>query len=233
MMPLTPKPLRFLGLAALVLSCLLGGCASTWVDEPQDDPVGELETVMEAWRTARSEGRSGEPERVALERLLAKYPRDVDLLYSAAVLAHAAGDRERARGHLDIARKLEPRFAEATALRARLALEAGNLRSAERMVSAQLELNPDHPDLYETRAAVFYLSGRHDEAQQDLALAEKFGAPSWRVDYHRGLVAEALGQGPRAADFYRRLLKSHDHPAARSRLRALDAGRPVGDFERP
>lgn len=216
---------RLIGIALTAFVLFTPSCASTWVDEPQDDPAGELESVMEDWEAAREDGRSGEVERVRLEQLLSKYPRNVPMLFNAAVLAHDAGDRMRARGHLDMILDLDARHASAAALRARLALADGNLPLADRLVEEQIMLNPDAAVLYEVRSAVAFMKDDKQLAMDSLERAERLGAPSWRVSYHRGLIAERDGRHEEAIGHYRSALGEQEHAASRSRLRALEASR--------
>ena len=84
--------------------------------------------------------------------------------------------------------------------------------------------------LREARAAVAYAMRDWAEARHALTTAERLGAPSWRLDYHHGLVCEAEGDVDRAEMFYRSALeKRPDWAAPRARVRGLWAEGPDPD----
>ena len=103
----------------------------------------------------------------------------------------------------------------------RLALE---FPSHPPMLEEQVELAPDVPELREALASVHYLLGDFDEARRELRVAERLGAPAWRVAYNRGLLEEAEGYPDRAIEWYRDALAERPGwDKARSRLRGLES----------
>jgi len=218
----------------------LAGCASSrgpaW-PSPHDADA-RLEAVLERWRTMRAAGGTCEgvdrPDaprvdcaafRRELERLALEFPGHPRLLLARAVLARETGRPARAQAFLDALLGRPGAQPEAAVLRARIAVEEGNLPFAERMLREQVELRPDHAGLRETAAAVAYLQEDYAEAEMHLGAAERLGSPAWRVAYHRGLLAEARGDLSEARARYRAALKHRpDFDPARSRLVGLDLG---------
>jgi len=195
-------------------------------------PDEELAAVLEELRFERggdfSEGRSpGEGNLVAdLERLALVHPRHVPVLVANAAVAYEENDPVGAQKYLDQALALDPTSVPATLLRVRIAAEGGNLPYAQRKLREQLELAPDDPRLREALAGVLFLLGQYEEALVELDVAEHFLEEGERggTDYHRGLIAEAMGRFEEARAYY---LKSQGGEAsadrATRRLRWLEA----------
>jgi Tfp pilus assembly protein PilF len=113
---------------------------------------------------------------------------------------------------------------DAAVLRARIAIEEGNLAFARRLLEQHIRLVPDHAGLHETYGAILYVGGDLDEAKRELATAEALGAPRWRIAYHLGLVEEAAGRFDEARQHYTEALAANPGWApAQSRLNALRA----------
>lgn len=225
------------GLLAAGLAAL-AGCQST----PPPNPASaraRLEPLVAAWERAQREGGGCEErgaketpildcERVSLgiARLAIEFPRDPDVLLAHAVVELGHGRRQEALNSLDVLRSVTPIHPEAAVLRARIAIDEGNLRFADRLLEEQRELTPDHAGLWEVQGAVRYLQGEHAEAARSLRVARRLGAPSWRIDYHLGLIAEARSRPKEAEDAYARCLEAApDFAPAKSRLRALAVAR--------
>ena len=221
-------------IVAFASACLLLACQST----PPPNPLAarsRLEPLLEAWERARTED-GGCEERGPTEtpltdceavsngiaRLVIEFPRDPDILLAAAVVDFERGRKGNALKTLDVLRSVQAIHPEAAILRARIAIEEGNLRFARRLLNEQRELTPDHAGLWEMLASVAYLEEEYVEADLTLGIASRLGAPAWRVAYHRGLVAEASSQPGRAIRAYEACLaEAPDFAPARSRLRAL------------
>lgn len=225
--------------ALLVALVFLAACQST----PKPNPVSarvRLEPLIEAWDEAQREGGGCEERSatetphvdcqrvsIAIARLAIEFPRDPDVLLAHAVVEFGHGRTRVALHTLDVLRSIEPIHPEAAVLRARIAIDEGNLRFADRLLAEQLELTPDHAGLYEVLAAVQYLKGEFVEAERSLGIAGRLGAPNWRVDYHLGLVAEAQSDAEGAARAYARCLDAApEYAPAKSRLRALSVAGP-------
>jgi tetratricopeptide (TPR) repeat protein len=140
--------------------------------------------------------------RVEVERLNLEFPANPRLLMTSAVLAWNGGDPIRAQQYLDALLALQPRSPDAAVLRARIAMQEGNLTFADRLLSQQALLVPDHAEVRETLAAVRFLQRRYDEATRQLDAAARLGAPAWRISYHRGLLAEAEQRPDEAVAYY-------------------------------
>jgi tetratricopeptide (TPR) repeat protein len=139
-----------------------------------------------------------------------------------AVLAYDAGETAKAQGFLDAIFERPHSDPDAAALRARIAVDEGNVRFAQRFTEEQLRLAPDHAGLREIHAATLFLVGEHERAQRELVVAKMLGAPPWRVAYHLGLIEEALGQAELARQRYAEALQGNPgFTAARARLNAL------------
>ena len=143
----------------------------------------------------------------ALRQLAFEHPRHVPTLVANAAVAFEANDFVGAQRYLDQALRLDPTHVSGTLLRVRIAAEQGNLPFAMRRVREQLEQAPDDPRLRETLAGIHYLLGDFTAANEQLdlalALAEE-GENEWRIEYHRGLIAEGEGDNDRAREHYRR-----------------------------
>ncbi len=123
-------------------------------------------------------------------------------LMTSAVLSHERGERVKALQRLNTIFELVNVHPEAAALRARIALEEGNVPFALTFLKQHLELSPDHAPLREAYAAAMFLSGDLDGAETQLKIAENLGAPRWRIAYHLGLFEERRGQEKHARGLY-------------------------------
>lgn len=221
------------GVAFAFVGFLLA-CQST----PPPNPLAarsRLAPLLEAWERAQTEDGGCEERRPTetpltdceavsngIARLAIEFPRDPDILLAAAVVDFERGRKDNALKTLDVLRSVEAIHPEAAILRARIAIEEGNLRFARRLLDEQRELTPDHAGLWEMLASVAYLEEEYAKADRSLDIAARLGAPAWRVAYHRGLVAEASSRPERAIQAYEVCLEeAPDFAPARSRLRAL------------
>ncbi|MEM7516631.1 MAG: hypothetical protein AAF368_06885 [Planctomycetota bacterium] len=140
-----------------------------------------------------------------LREMTLVHPRHVPTLVANAAVAYEGNDSAGAQKYLDQALRLQPDHVSATLLRVRIAAEAGNLPYALRKLKEQIQLAPDSLDLRETRAGVYFLLEDYGSAIEDLDAAERLredGEGSWRSEYHRGLIAETLGDTQTAQDHY-------------------------------
>jgi len=222
-----------------MLACIaaLAACQSTPPPPNPHAARSRLEPLVAAWDRARAEDGGCEQRRPQetplvdceavsreIARLALEFPRDPDVLLAAAVVDFERGRTEDALKTLDVLRSVRSIHPEAVVLRARIAIDEGNLRFARRLLEEQRDLVPDHAGLWELLASVAYLEGEYADADRSLDIAGRLGAPAWRLAYHRGLIAEASGRSERAARAYRACLESApDFAPARSRLRALEA----------
>ncbi|MDH2290045.1 hypothetical protein QD172_02110 [Cobetia sp. 10Alg 146] len=223
----------------------LAGCGSIdSMRESRPDAGDRLEYLNERYQQLMVQGRTClELEDVAspmvdcqrllreAERLHVEYPRNPEVLYFNALLSHAAGRGDKAQFFLDQMSIGPSHPPEAFVLRSQLALEEGNTTLARNVLERGMLLHPNYAGLYEGLAAVGYVEGRYDDAEQQLTLASRLGAPAWRVEYHRGLINEAQGHLANACrQFDASLASRQDHQPARAHLlRLATAGHCRGD----
>ncbi len=165
-----------------------------------------------------------ERARVSIERLHVEYPRHVPTLFANASIAFEAGEREKAASYLDALFAQQEVHADAAVLRSRIAIYHGNLPAARRLLEQQIRFTPDHAALQEALACTTFLDGKYDEALSALGLAERLGAPLWRIEYSRGLIAEEQDELMRAMRHYERALAENGNCSlAEARLNGLRA----------
>ncbi|MFH0944876.1 MAG: hypothetical protein V2A76_06730 [Planctomycetota bacterium] len=222
----------------LVFLFLLSACSS--IDPQHDDNIADPDDRLELFLRQYEEARQGELRekiyeeenhvlvdtgllRSRIEGMCFEFPNHVPSYMANAVLSYYdEHDGPKAQSYLDALFRLQPVHPRAAMLRARIASEEGNLPMARTLLDEQIMLTPNHAGLREQRAMVLTLMGEHESALSELDLAERFGAPAWRVAYHRGLVREGLGQQDAAAEQYELCLEANPAwvPAA-NRLSAL------------
>ncbi len=155
-----------------------------------------------------------------------EFPTNIEVLLVNAVIAFETDQPEQAESYLDAMLEQESAQPGAAVLRSRLALKQGNLPHARRLLADQVSLTPDAADLREALASVYYLSGNFDAARRQLSVAERLGAPAWRIAFNRGLIEESEGNSALAMEYYQTTLKDKsDYEPARSRLRGLESER--------
>lgn len=225
--------------ALLGFMATLAACQSP----PAPNPLAassRLGPLLESWERAKRQDGACEQRHptdtpivdcekisLAIERLALEFPRNADVLLAAAATTFDRHRNEDALKTLDVLRNIQPIHPDAAVLRARIAIEEGNLRFAHRLLEEQRELTPDHSGLWELLSAVAYLQREYTTADDHLEIAERLGAPAWRIAYHRGLVAESTNRLAHAEAAYAACLGvAPDFAPARSRLRALAVRRP-------
>jgi tetratricopeptide (TPR) repeat protein len=160
--------------------------------------------------------------RLSIERQSMLCPAHGPTKMVSAVLAYDAGETAKAQQFLDAIFERPHSDPDAAILRARIAIDDGNLRFAQRFVMEQIRLAPDHAGLREMHAGTLFLSHELEAAQHELVAAKNLGAPAWRVAYHLGLIEESLAQPELARQRYAEALQGNpDFAPARSRLNAL------------
>jgi predicted Zn-dependent protease len=153
-------------------------------------------------------------------------PTHVPALLANAVLAYDAKQTVRALQLLDTLFGIQKVHPEAAMLRARIALEEGNVPFVVRFLREHIAYTPDSSGLHEVYASALYSAGRLDEARREIDMASKLGAPWWRVMYHMGLIEEASGNLNAAEKNYEEALRGKpgwQQPL--TRLNALRASR--------
>lgn len=227
-------------LGALVLAgaafTLGGSCARRKVVVAPNSCALASVQMREAWtalQAARSapDGCQGpgaarcEQWRLQIDRLGQSCPGDQQTLLINAALAYDDRQIPQAQQYLDTLLANPHANPEAAVLRARIALEEGNLPFALRFLADQTRLTGDHPDLRETYASALFLHGDFGAASGQLDLAERLGAPIWRVEYGRGLIAEGEQDLNAARGHFEKAAAARpDWGPPRARLRTLEAG---------
>jgi predicted Zn-dependent protease len=216
--------------AALAACLMAADCATSPPVARQQcyNADAQLAAVLEPYEAQRTEGcdSGGACDRLKREiaRLSVVCPAHAPTLLANAVLAYDDGQPAIAQQYLDTILSQPRGYPEAAELRARIAIEDGNMPFARRLLEQQIKLVPDHEGLHETYAAALYLSGNLAEARNELTLAGALGAPRWRIAYHLGLIEEASGRRAEASRLYAEALQGNPGWAvAASRLKALQA----------
>jgi len=162
--------------------------------------------------------------RAKIERLAVDCPGNPDVLMANALLAFQDRSFTRAQQLLDDLFGLGVSYPEAVGLRARIALAQGNTRFALRFLEEKIREMGSDSGMREVYASALFVANRWDEAQAQLDVAVRLGAPAWRVAYGSGLIEEARGHFDAAKLKYQEALKSKPGwSQAESRLRALAA----------
>jgi tetratricopeptide (TPR) repeat protein len=162
-----------------------------------------------------------------IERLALICPGHVPTLMANAVIAYDEHRPAISQQLLDQILAQPRSYPDAAVLRARIAVEEGNLAFSRRLLEQHIRLTPDHAGLHETYAATLYLERLLPEARRELTTAGALGAPRWRIAYHLGLVEEDSGQLDAALRYYAEALAANPGWApAQSHLNAIKARTP-------
>ncbi len=218
-------PIQF---ALLLASCLLiPACVTRPVRLATPCAVAG-ESLERAWQALQNalqtpggcdaeNGMVCEVLRARIQRLSLDCPGHPQLLMANALLAFDSRNFARAQQLLDELFALHTSTPEAAMLRARIALEQGNAAFALRFLDQQIRQTGDHPGLREVYASALYLVGRWEEAREQLTVAQRLGAPGWRVAYSLGLIAEATSAFEQARVRYQEAIAARPDGPCRSR----------------
>ncbi|MCR9245730.1 MAG: tetratricopeptide repeat protein [bacterium] len=180
-----------LRLASLLAVATFSAACAVWDPDWEPDPDQHLRQLLAPFESDGGPREiSRERLRAAVERLAARHPSHLRCQVAAAILTFDNGDRLRAQGYADQALAIAPDHVEARALRVRIAVADGNLDLARRLVDDGLQQRPESATLHESSAWVHQLKGEPEAALAALGVAERLGAPRWRTEYNRGLLAE-------------------------------------------
>ena len=225
-------------LRAVLAACLMTmtGCAtrSPLVRQQCYNPDAQLASVLPAFEALRArgcdeatvQGGPSECERLQreIERLAIVCPAHAPTLMANAVIAYDQQRPAEAQQMLDVVLAQPRAYPDAAVLRARIAIEDGNIPFARRLLAQQIRLVPDHAGLHETHAAALYLDGNLQESRTELTMAGALGAPRWRIAYHLGLIEETSGRSDEATRLYQEAVTGNPGwEPAESRLNALRA----------
>lgn len=216
----------------LACSLTLAACSSRRPPRLVDGCFNAAARFEQAW-TALQEARAAgcQPDsfgvercdvmRREIERLAQTCPAHGPALMANAVLAYDARNLPQSQRLLDELLAMPEPHPDAAALRARIAIEEGNLPFALRFLAQQVRISGDHFGLREAYASALYLDRKYDEAAAQLKAAEKLGAPAYRILFHRALLHESEGRNNEALKDYSAALQAKPGwPPAVSRLKA-------------
>jgi tetratricopeptide (TPR) repeat protein len=225
--------------AALAATLIASACATTSPLLRQEcyNADAQLAKLLQPLEALRAKGcdagiaQRGTSEcdglRRELERLAVICPGHAPTLMANAVIAYDEHRPAKSQQFLDEILAQSRSYPDAAVLRARIAVEEGNLPFARRLLAQQIKVVPDHAGLHETYAAILYLERQLPEARRELTTAGALGAPRWRVAYHLGLIEEASGRLDEALRYYSEALDGNPEWApAQSRLNGLRARTP-------
>jgi Tfp pilus assembly protein PilF len=160
-----------------------------------------------------------------LQHLTLEFPMHAPTLLANAVVAWEAHDPARSQAYLDRVLAIDGANIDAVLLRVRIAVAEGNVPFARRLLDRHVRQSPDSAELRETLASVLYLQDDYVAAAAALVVAERLGAPDWRVHFNRGLIAEAAGETEEARRLYSRAFAENPScSAAKARAAGLAGG---------
>lgn len=173
------------------------------------DPDRELDALLRQLLAER-EPHDGKREQLVgrVYTQAARHPSHVPTLVAAGTLALEDGYSARAEQFFGRVIRLDPAHAEARMLRARIAVDDGNLGLASDLIEEGIAYRPDESRLHEAAAWVFYLSENFELAHEALDRASRLDAPMWRVYFNRGLIEERRGNHQAALMHYRDCLSN-------------------------
>ena len=221
------KTLPITALAAMLLTA----CSSTQTVAPYE-PDQQLNNLLAQHHISAGSGlecHQQPQQRVdchalanQLGALTLRYPHHSEINLIAALVYFQTGRTIDSQQLLDKVLSQAKPMPEAAILRSRIALQEGNINLARTLLNRQLQLVPDHPELYASLASTYYLEGRYEQSQSMLQTADRLGAPAWRTSYHLALVHEAQQHWPTACQYYVQTLNRQPaHAKSLSRLLAL------------
>ncbi|MBL6720644.1 MAG: tetratricopeptide repeat protein [Planctomycetes bacterium] len=195
-----PQRRRRLPAVAALLALGLSGCAATPTSGPES-PEERLQHLLETSPTSTQELSK------AVRALSLESPDAIPVLVADAALSLETGRTERAASLVQRVLAAQPDHVDALLIATRISARTGDLAGAHRRIDAALRLRPDRPELHEAQAAVLFVEERLSEASAALDRADALrGGPSWRNEYHRGLIAEGQDDLTAAARHYSRCL---------------------------
>lgn len=224
------------GFTLLALAAFVAGCNTNYSfghRDPECNPDMRLEKLVQAYDECHDGGSQQSngiifdcsAEWLEIERLATEFPRHVPTLMANAVIAYDEKDRVKSKRYLDAIFSIENSHPDAAVLRSRVAIDEGNMPLARRVIETQLAYTPNEPSVREAYSSILYMSQDLEGATREIALAEKQGAPAWRVSYNRGLIAEAAGRAADAQQHFQAAVDANPQfMPARARLTGGKAG---------
>ncbi len=221
--------------AALLLTAGCGPRKLRAAPNSCSNAPAELRQTWASLQEARAEkdGCAGvnagrcEQLRLRIDYLGQNCPANAEALLAGAILAYDDKALSKAQGLLDALMASYSPHPEAAVLRARIAIDEGNIPFARRFLADQIEVTGNHPGLREMYASTLYLSGAGAAAVSQLQFARQLGAPAWRIEYGLGLIAESDNRLAEARGHFEAALKAQPGwKMAMARLQALELHSP-------
>lgn len=221
-------------LVRLLPILLLAACAPRQLRVGANSCANASADARKAWtelQAARAEPNGCQGEnigrceqlRLRIDFIGQNCPSSQPAMLATAILAYDDRQIAKAQSMLDTLLSNFPPDPDAAALRARIAIEEGNIPYALRFLAEQIHLTGNHSGLHEVYASALYLSGDHAAAAVQMEQSLKLGTPVWRVEYALGLIAEAKQDFATARSHYETALKSRPEWAlAQARVQALE-----------
>lgn len=222
--------------AAIAASLAITGCANMdTYRKAYPDPNERLGHLLALYRINLKEGDGCHEIRrpphetldctrliAELDRLVMEFPNHKDLLMANAVLSYKTQRKEVAQLMLDRLLAQPGAHPEAAILRARIALEQGNVIGAVQLLERQAMLAPSNLDLRSALASAYYTQGDYERARNLLMTPGMANHDPPAHSYHLGLIAEAQEDWRAACDHYRRAVGfAPEFAPARARIIGL------------
>src|ERR1041385_2614692 len=150
-----------------VVSMACSAATSPLAHQQCTNPDARLVAVLQPLEAARANGCIGadcDRLRREIARLAVICPGHAPTLMANAVMAYDDHQSAQSQQYLDEILAQPRTYPEAAVLRARIAIDEGNLPYARRLLEQQIKLVPDHSGLHETYAAALYLDGKMPQA---------------------------------------------------------------------
>jgi Flp pilus assembly protein TadD len=201
-----PRSARIAVVATLALP--LAACANQSIFPPADLAAANVEKPKAS--TAKSEARSADPALIADAKA---DPKNADTVIKAARALRAAGQRNEALALLNQAIALQPKHAALAREKGLLALELGQIASADALLSKAIAQGKGDWQTYSALGVALASAGKHQQAQKQFAKALEL-APDHPSILNNLALSYALDGKPAEAERILRVAASGKGPPA-------------------
>ena len=219
---------NYKALSVSIMVFTLAACSSQSTIEQSYQPNIDLDNVLARYQVSGGEVNCNDYRKeitdcdslsLELATLHLRYPSHRRIMLATAVMYFEVSKMQDSQVLLDKLLGQNRPAPEAALLRAQIAMSQGSVKTARKILLKQLDMVPDHANLYEALSATYYLEGRYKKAESVLHNADKLGSASWRTNYHLGLINEGQNQFSQACHYYRQTLQINpNHSGATGRL---------------
>lgn len=183
--------------------------ARDFIHSTQGRTDQEQAQLMQAESQLLREAKRYEESYAVLEKALAKYPDNTDLLYDAALMAERLGRTDMLEAHLQRLIKIKPDHAHGlNALGYSWADRNVRLPEAHELIARAMTLAPDDPFIMDSMGWVLFREGKFDEALKTLEQAYK-RKPDPEIAAHLSEVLWSLDRKDDARRVLREAAKKH------------------------